>query len=312
MRVLVTGSKGYVGSRLCPYLKDIGFEVNEFGGDIRNDATVADNIYGGRINAIIHLAAISNDPTGEVDEVITRQTNFEAVELLLSHAKLMGVNRFINASSSSVYGVKREEKVTEAVEPEPVTFYSKYKFFAEFLVKSAASSDFTTVNVRPATICGWSPRQRFDLTVNKMTADAVRNHVITVHGGEQRRPNIGMTDMIRLYGQLLIEDIEKINGQTFNFGYENMKVIDIAKLIQSTFSDLPIQIKVEDTKDLRDYHIDSFKIGDRLGVFPKSSIRDEIRELRARLEMGHYPNHNDAEYYNMRHMRRQRMSPYGN
>jgi nucleoside-diphosphate-sugar epimerase len=155
-------------------------------GDIRDWRTVEDAVAG--MDTIVHLAAISNDPTGDIDEVLTRQVNFDAIGMLLSLARRAGVKRFINASSSSVFGIKDVPNVTEELEPEPLTYYSKYKMLSEWLVTSAASPDFCTVNVRPATICGFSPRQRFDLTVNKLTADAIRKRIITVHGGQQRRP----------------------------------------------------------------------------------------------------------------------------
>lgn len=170
-------------------------------GDLRDPAAV-DRAVAGR-DTVIHLGAISNDPTGEVDELLTRQTNFDAIGMLLAKARAAGVQRFVNASSSSVFGIKDVPDVTEVLEPEPLTFYSKYKALSEWLVTAAAAPGFCAVDVRPATICGYSPRQRFDLTVNKLTADALRKRVITVHGGEQRRPNVGMTDMINLYGLLL-------------------------------------------------------------------------------------------------------------
>src|SRR5579872_2673442 len=277
--ILVTGGFGYVGSRLTPHLLELGHKVRVIDlmlytaagltalkknpnfsewksrfdlieGDIRDPEAVAKATAG--VDTIIHLAAISNDPTGDIDEVLTRQVNFDAIGLLLSTARANGVRRFINASSSSVFGIKDVPDVTEQLEPEPITFYSKYKMLSEWLVVSAASPDFCAVNIRPATICGYSPRQRFDLTVNKLTADAVRKGVITVHGGEQRRPNVGMTDIVNLYGILVDSDPALINGRTFNFGFENHKVIDIARIIQSELAGLNVQIKVTDTLDKRD------------------------------------------------------------
>ena len=199
--ILVTGGFGYVGSRLTPHLLGLGHRVRVMDyllytnaglealekhecypdwkrrfafahGDIRDPARVSGALDG--IDTVIHLAAISNDPTGEIDEVLTRQVNFDAVGMLLALAKTGGVRRFINASSSSVFGIKHDSDVTEKLEPEPLTSYSKYKMLSEWLVVAASSERFCTVNIRPATICGYSPRQRFDLTVNKLTADAVR------------------------------------------------------------------------------------------------------------------------------------------
>jgi len=335
--VLVTGGFGYVGSRLTPYLLQNGFNVRaidlnlygDFGltgldseleadqkprfefirGDIRNPDTVAAAMRD--IDAVIHLAAISNDPTGEVDEILTRQTNFDAIGVLVATAKKAGVKRFINASSSSVFGIKSDPNVTEALEPEPLTYYSKYKMLSEWLTITASSEQFCTVNIRPATICGFSPRQRFDLTVNKLTADAVKKRVITVHGGEQRRPNVGMTDVVNLYTQLLKIDAQLINGRTFNFGFENLKVIEIAQLIQSELADLKVEIKVTPTLDNRDYHISSAKIVETLGYRPVSSIRDEVRNLRKKLEADYYGDIDADRYYNLKMMKLERSSqPY--
>ena len=173
---------------------------------------------------------------------------------------------------------------------------------AEWLVTAAASPDFCTVNIRPATVCGVSTRQRFDLTVNKLTADAITKRLITVHGGEQRRPNVGMTDMINLYGLLTGIDEKLINGRTFNFGFENHKVIEIAKIIQAELSDLKVEIQVTETFDNRDYHISSQKVLDILGYKPVSSIRNEVAQLRKAIEAGQFPNVDGAEHYNMKFM----------
>ena len=327
--ILVTGGFGYVGSRLTPHLLGLGYRVRVLDlllygddgpnaviahpkfshwqedfevvrADIRDPAVVEKAVDG--IDVVIHLAAISNDPTGEIDEVLTRQVNFDAVGVLLAAAKRAGVRRFINASSSSVFGIKDVPDVTEELEPEPLTFYSRYKMLSEWLVVTAASADFCTVNIRPATICGYSPRQRFDLTVNKLTADAITKRVITVHGGEQRRPNVGMTDMINLYGILVEADSELINGQTFNFGFENHKVIEIARIIQDELKDLSVEIKVTETTDHRDYHISSRKILNTLGYKPVSSIRQEVANLRAAIDSGSFSDVDDPKHYNMKFM----------
>lgn len=327
--ILVTGGFGYVGSRLTPHLLQLGHRVRVLDlnlytqaghqalerdpafpqwrsrfeliqGDLRDPAVVRRAVTG--VDAIIHLAAISNDPTGEIDEVLTRQINFDAVGMLLALARSAGVQRFINASSSSVFGIKDVPNVTEELEPEPITYYSKYKMLSEWLVRAAASPDFCAVNIRPATICGYSPRQRFDLTVNKLTADALRKRVITVHGGEQRRPNVGMTDVVNLYAQLLNAPAHLINGQAFNFGFENLKVIEIARVIQAELADLNVEIKVTDTLDKRDYHISSKKILETLGYQPVSSIRQEVAHLRRVLEAGEFPDIDAAEHYNMKFM----------
>jgi nucleoside-diphosphate-sugar epimerase len=329
-KILITGGFGYMGSRLTPHLLQLGHDVRVLdlmlytsagldalrrdssfpqykgrfdliAGDLR-DPEVVKKAVSGR-ETIIHLGAISNDPTGEMDEALTRQVNFDAVGMLLALARAAGVKRFINASSSSVFGIKDVSNVTEDLEPEPLTFYSKYKMLSEWLVTSASSGDFCTVNLRPATICGYSPRQRFDLTVNKLTADAVRKRVITVHGGQQRRPNVGINDMNNVYAQLVETEASRINGRTFNFGFENLKVIEIAELIQSELADLKVEIKVTDTLDQRDYHISSAKILNALPYKPVSSIRQEVAHLRKALESGSFPDIDAPEHYNMKFMK---------
>ncbi|HOW65836.1 MAG TPA: NAD-dependent epimerase/dehydratase [Candidatus Paceibacterota bacterium] len=329
-KILVTGGFGYVGARLTPHLLQLGHDVcvldlllyTEAGldalrrepafpswqdrfkfiqGDLRDPEGVEKALTGR--DTVIHLAAISNDPTGEIDEVLTRQVNFDALGMLLALSRKAGVERFINASSSSVFGIKDVPNVTEQLEPEPLTFYSKYKMLGEWLVASAASPGFCAVNIRPATICGYSPRQRFDLTVNKLTADAVRKRVITVHGGEQRRPNVGITDMIHLYGELTQSDPTLINGRTFNFGFENHKVIEIARIIQSELQDLQVEIKITETLDRRDYHISSSKIQTELSYRPISSIRQEVAHLRRALDQGLFPDIEAPQHYNMKFMK---------
>jgi nucleoside-diphosphate-sugar epimerase len=329
-RILVTGGCGYVGSALLPHLLKLGHHVraidlmlytdagvkalkaapefeqwsNRFElveGDLRHAGTVRKALRG--CDTVIHLGAISNDPTGELDEALTRQVNFDAIGMLIALAKEAGVTRFINASSSSVFGIKNVPDVTEELEAEPLTFYSKYKALSEWLVIAAASREFCAVNIRPATICGYSPRQRFDLTVNKLTADAVRKRVITVHGGQQRRPNVGMTDIIHLYAELTQTNPALINGQTFNFGFENHTVMAIAQLIQNEVKDLNVEIKVTDTNDHRDYHISSAKLIKTLGYKPISSIRQEVGNLRRALDSGKFPDIDAAEHYNMKCMK---------
>lgn len=332
--VLVTGGLGYVGSRACPLLLERGHHVRVIDlalygdhgyqhlqqhpawesdwksrfewvkGDLRSPGTVKEAVHG--IETILHLAAISNDPTGEIDDTLTRQVNFDAVGMLLALSRESGVKRFINASSSSVFGIKEECDIEETLEPEPLTSYSRYKMLSEWLVVAASAPDFCTVNVRPATICGVSPRQRFDLTVNKLTADAVTKRVITVHGGEQRRPNVGMTDIVNLYANLMETDPRRINGRTFNFGFENHKVIEIAEIIQAELRDLEVRIDVTETVDQRDYHICSRKILRELDYKPVSSIRHEVAELRKAIESDEYGTIDSPQYYNMQTMEMER------
>jgi nucleoside-diphosphate-sugar epimerase len=324
--ILVTGGFGYVGSRLTPLLLEKGYRVKvidlclygDYGlealkadprysswssnfelirGDIRDPETVMRAV--ANVDTVIHLAAVSNDPTGDMDEVLTRQVNFDAVGLLVIKAKEAGVTRFINASSSSVFGIKDMVDVTEEIEPEPLTFYSKYKMLSEWILRAAATDSFCTVNIRPATICGYSPRQRFDLTVNKLTADGIRKKCITVHGGKQRRPNVGMNDVINLYTQLIETEPSLINGKTFNFGFENHTIIDIARIIEKELSDIVPTVTVTEVFDNRDYHISSKYIESVLQYKPVSSIRAEVAELRKMFDMGEFKDIDAPQYYNL-------------
>lgn len=321
-RVLVTGGAGYVGSVLTGKLLENDYKVRVIDlflydphsldvykdeknlevvtGDIRDEATVKEVCKD--VDVIIHLASISNDPTAELDESITKSVNYDCYPLLLKTAKESGVKRFINASSSSVFGIKHEENVTEELEPEPITTYSKYKALSEKLVNEASSPDFVTVNIRPATICGYSPRQRFDLTVNVLTKSAITKGVITVHGGEQMRPNVTMEDITDLYISMIEIEGEKINGDTFNYGFENLKVIEIAEMVQETLSQ-DVEIKIEPVVDQRNYHISSKKIIDKLGIRPQYTIVDMIEQLEDAFNAGKFPNPDDDKYSNIKKMK---------
>lgn len=322
-KILVTGGAGYVGSVLCSKLLDNGYFVRVLDlmiydsesleqcknnpnfdlikGDIRDKKTVEKSVEG--MDCIIHLAAISNDPTCELDEKLTKSVNYNAVKLLLKMAKKNKVKRFINASSSSMYGVNEKEDVTEEAECNPISLYAKYKLESEKLINQAQDENFTVVNIRPATICGYSPRMRFDLTVNALVKDAVTKGFITVHGGEQRRPNVTISDITDLYMRLINEKKELIAGQTFNAGFENLKVIETAKLVQKVLAPREIKIVIANIIDPRDYHISSEKIKKQLGFQPKFTVKDMILELAEAFEKELIPNPENDKYYNIRKMK---------
>lgn len=321
--VLVTGGAGYVGAVLVPKLLKAGYSVKvidlylygqdvlkgvkghpglkEIKGDIRDSALLEREIPG--TDAVIHLACISNDPSYELNPNLSRTINWDAFLPLVSISKKNNVKRFIFASSSSVYGVKETPNVTEDLPLEPLTDYSKYKAMCEEHLIKEQTKDFTVLILRPATVCGYSPRLRLDLTVNILTNHAVNNNRIKVFGGGQKRPNIHIEDVTDLYVESLKYPADKIAGKIYNAGYENHTVRQIADLVKENLERPGIEIVVEPTNDNRSYHISSDKIQKELGFVPKHTIAEAVRDLRKAFEEGKIPNSmNDKKYYNIKTM----------
>ncbi|TAL20623.1 SDR family oxidoreductase [Patescibacteria group bacterium] len=322
-QVLVTGGAGYVGSNLVPKLLSGGYAVTvldlylygrevfpgfhghrnlrEIQGDIRDIGLVQRALEGAE--AVIHLACISNDPSFELDPALGKSINFDAFRPLLVAAKKAGVRRFINASSSSVYGVKKEADVTEELSFEPITDYGKYKAASEGVLAEERAPGFVTASVRPASIMGYAPRQRLDLTVNIFTAQAVALGKLTVHGGAQERPNLHIDDMSDLYLLLLEAPAEKIDGQAFNVNAGNETVLGIARRVAAALGrDIPIE--VTDTKDLRSYRTSGEKLRRVLGFAPRKTIEDAARELAQAMAQGLVPDAlTNERYYNVRRMK---------
>lgn len=324
-KVLITGGAGYVGSVLVPKLLDQGYEVtvldlmiygedvlpkhellNAVKGDIRDQSLLKQLIPGQ--DAVIHLACISNDPSFELNPDLGKSINFDSFEPMVQIAKENGVKRFIYASSSSVYGIKDEPNVTEDMKLEPLTDYSKFKADCEKVLKKYESDDFTAMTVRPATVCGYSPRLRLDLTVNILTNFAVNKGFIKVFGGEQKRPNIHIQDMTDLYSMLLELPAEKIQGKIYNAGYENFKVIEIAQMVKNVVG-ADVDISIEPTNDNRSYHISSDLVKHELGFEPKHSIEDAVRGLKDAFEKGLIKNSFENEkYFNVKLMQNIKLS----
>lgn len=324
--VLVTGGAGYAGAVLVPRLLQAGYHVRvldlylygkqvfddcrtenltEFEGDLRTESLVAKAVSG--CDAVIHLACISNDPSFELNPVLGRSINLDAFPPLVRLSREAGVKRFVFASSSSVYGISDSPNVTEEHPLKPLTDYSRFKADCEPILLERQAPDFTTLVLRPATLCGYSPRQRLDLTVNILTNHAFNNRKITVFGGTQLRPNFHVEDMADLYLQVLREPAERIAGEVFNAGYENHSVSALAEIVKRVVEQEmgwdDIQIVTTPSDDLRSYHISSEKIFRVLGYRPSRSIDDAVRGLVSAFRAGKLPDSmTRSTYFNIKRM----------
>jgi len=325
--VLVTGGAGYVGSLLVPMLLSEGYRVTVYDsmfygsdflptnnsnltlvrGDIRDTALFAQTVAGHKV--VINLACISNDASFELDEDLSTSVNLDAFQPLVRAAKAAGVRRFIYASSSSVYGVSDSPNVTEDHPLVPLTLYNQYKGECEPLLLGEVDESFVGVVIRPATLCGYAPRQRLDLSVNILTNHGYSNGVIKVFGGSQLRPNLHVQDMCDLYSLLLEVEDDLIQGEIFNCGYQNMSIADIADLVADVISSFrpeftPMRIETLPSDDLRSYHVNSEKITRILGFTPRRSVRDAIEGLCDAFSRGLLPDSfTDSRYFNVQRMK---------
>ncbi len=322
--VFVTGGAGYVGAALVPALIEAGHRVKvldlylygddvldavkgnprleEIKGDIRDVALLRRVIPG--CDAVIHLACISNDPSFELDPELGKSINYDAFIELVKVSKDSGVKRFIYASSSSVYGIKSEQNVHEDLPLEPLTDYSKYKAMCEDVLMKERTPGFTTLIVRPSTVCGYSPRLRLDVIVNILTNHAVNERKIKVYGGDQMRPNIHIDDMVRLYREALEWPADAIDGKVYNVGYHNFKVREIAQMVRNVVGP-DIEIHTTPTDDNRSYHVSSERIRRELGFAAQHSLEDAVRDLQNAFKSSLIPDSmTDDRYYNIRRMQR--------
>lgn len=293
MRILVTGGCGYKGTVLVPKLLDSGHEVTVvdamwFGNFLQPHPNLrvlaADLRDTGSLpisdaEAIIHLASVANDPCADLDPKLTWEISALGTMQLAEHARRAGVRQFIYASSGSVYGVKEEEQVTEDLSLEPISEYNKSKMVAERVLLSYRD-DMLVQIVRPATVCGYSPRMRLDVSVNMMTMQALTKDVMTVFGGAQVRPNIHVQDITDLY-VFLIEQGSAIQG-TYNAGFENLSILEIAQRVARR---IPAEIKVTESQDPRSYRINSDKLL-ATGFRPAKTVDDAIDEIIAAYRAG--------------------------
>jgi len=326
-KILVTGGAGYCGSRLVPQLLNSGYEVTVYDtlyftsdflpkdnqqlkiieGDIRDVQSFAKAVIGH--DAVINLACISNDASFELDEELSTSVNFNAFEPMVKAAKEAGVKRFIYASSSSVYGVSDQPNVTEDHPLVPLTLYNKYKGMCEPLLFKHTSKDFIGVVFRPATVCGYSPRLRLDLSVNILTNLAISNGLITVYGGSQMRPNLHIQDYCDVVKLLLESEDSKVADQIFNVGNQNLTINEISiivkEIVEKQFPD-KAEIKIETTSsnDNRSYHINSDKIKNVLNFVPQFTVENAVLDLCQAFKNGKVVDTNNDIFYNVRRLKR--------
>tara|TARA_B100000963_G_scaffold361888_1_gene400576 strand:+ start:4666 stop:5700 length:1035 start_codon:yes stop_codon:yes gene_type:complete len=301
--LLITGGSGYVGSRLIikllgeTNLNIINYDISLFGDshlpknsrfkyykeDITNPKKFEDAITQNNIDTVLHLACISNDPTYELDPNLSKKINYDCFENLVKTSKENNVKKFIYASTCSVYGISNSPNVIETNELKPITDYNKYKALCEPLLQKYLDNNFTGIIIRPATVCGYSEKMRFDLTVNILTNYAYNKGYIRVFGGTQSRPNLHIDDMCDLYKMLIIDDLKKYSGEIFNVGTENLKILEVAEKVKSVLerklNKKNIDIRVEESADIRSYMINSDKIQKTLGFKFKKTVIDAIEDL---------------------------------
>ncbi len=297
-KIFITGGAGYVGSRLIPYLLKQNYSITVYDaffygnflkknknlkivkGDIRNKKLLEKTCK--KHDTFLHLACISNDASFELNKKISKSINYDCFESMVLIAKKNGIKRFIYASSSSVYGISKKKNVTEKSPLVPITYYNKFKAMCEPLLLKHTDNSFEGVIFRPATVCGYSPRMRFDLSVNILTNFAYNKGFIKVFGGKQLRPNLHILDYCRVVDKLIVAETHKVANQVFNVGHQNKTILSIASLVKKIVqkkTKKKILIKITKSTDKRSYHINSKKIESVLNFKPKYSIEDAVNEI---------------------------------
>ena len=322
-RILITGGAGYIGSVLTKKLLDLGYEVvildtffytdigirafrdhpslSIFVADLRDNKALKESLSG--IDCVIHLAALSNDPSAALDPALTRQINLETYPVLLNEAAKAGVARFINISSIAVYGVNFGHAVTEEAALNPLTEYSLCKAKSEAIVKEFNSENLTTVTLRCGTVCGWSPRMRLDLCANTLTAQAIVNRQLTIWGGDQRRPQIHIDDVTDCIVALLTISAAKIGGRIFNVAGHNTTIMEVAETIREVMNGSLELTAAPPRSDERTYHVSSEKIVRELGLVMKKTIRDAVEDIIKAYQKGLWKDPNDPLYHNVERLR---------
>ena len=323
-KVLLVGGGGYVGVELQRLLAEANYQVRVLDtfwypsgkwdlsdgnfvknikyieGDTRDKEVVRKALHG--MDACIHLACISNDPSYELNPDLAKSINFDSFVMFVSEINKSSVKKFIYASSSSVYGVKEEENVTEDLICEPLTDYSKFKVMCEDIALNNLSSEIYFTIVRPSTVCGYSRRQRFDLVVNILTLSALTNSLINVDGGEQFRPNLHIKDMIASYKLLLETNSKIIDRKIYNIAGENLTVMGIAEKVQSQIQG-SCEIQVIPVLDQRSYRVSGKKIESEIGFIPKYSVDEAISDIKQAFYSNKYLNLKSEIYFNIKQMK---------
>ena len=312
MRLLVTGACGYKGTVLVPKLLAAGHEVVAldimwFGNFlqphpaltvIEGDVRDIDAIDLSGIDGIVHLSSVANDPCGDLDPKLTWEISALATMQLADKAKRKGVGHFVYASSGSVYGVKDEDQITEDLELKPISEYNKTKMVSERVLLSYAD-DMVVQIIRPATVCGYSPRMRLDVSVNMLTMQALTKRKITVFGGQQTRPNIHIDDITDVYMFML--DHPEHTG-VYNAGFENMSILDIAERVTHHAE---AEVVVSASNDPRSYRVNSDKLL-ATGFRPKKTVEDAIREVAEKYRSGVLKD--DDQFHNLKWMQKRMAS----
>jgi len=295
-KIFITGGAGYAGSLLVPTLLEKKYNVTSYDlhiygktlkphpnltqieGDIRDKEKLIESSQG--CDAIIHLACISNDPSFDLDPNLGKSINFDAFKNIIEACKINKIKRLIVASSTSQYGIKPiSMDVTEDTEAEPITDYAKYKIECENFLHNSNIEGLEYVFVRPATLCGYAPRLRLDLSVNILTINALINKKIKIFGGEQMRPALNIKDMVRFYELMLEAPKEKIHKQAFNVSCKNITIKALGELVKEVIGDESIEFEVTPSEDKRSYHVNTDKMKEVLGFECEFGIEDAIRSI---------------------------------
>jgi nucleoside-diphosphate-sugar epimerase len=319
-KIFITGGAGYVGTVLTEMLLKKNYQVtvldlmiygdniennnklNKIYGDIRNVELLKKVLPGHQI--VIHLACISNDPSFELNPTLGKSINYDSFKDLLNISKKSGIHKFIYASSSSVYGIKKEKKVVEDMQLEPLTDYSKYKALCEEILIKDKSKNFVKIILRPATVCGYSKRQRLDLVLNILTNLAYHKREIQVFGGSQLRPNIHIKDMCKAYISLMEAPSDLVNNQVFNVGFENFSVAELASMVKSNIGN-DVKIIEKTTIDMRSYHVSSDKIKKLIKFNTEKSLVDAVIDLKKVFELKLLNDPlNNENYFNIKKMQK--------